>query len=123
MPISITQKLARGNARSGCQPPKRAYPGSTMSSTTTLTAPAIFLAHGAPPLLDDAHWMRELRDWAGVMPRPTSILMISAHWEKNPITLGATQTVPLVYDFYGFSAEVLRDDVPGGRVRHGSRRG
>ena len=28
--------------------------------------------------------------------------MLSAHWEARPIALGATQTVPLVYDFYGF---------------------
>jgi 4,5-DOPA dioxygenase extradiol len=28
--------------------------------------------------------------------------MISAHWEARPATLGATRTVPLVYDFYGF---------------------
>jgi 4,5-DOPA dioxygenase extradiol len=28
--------------------------------------------------------------------------MISAHWEKEPATLGATETAPLVYDFYGF---------------------
>jgi 4,5-DOPA dioxygenase extradiol len=28
--------------------------------------------------------------------------MVSAHWEKRPATLGATKSVPLVYDFYGF---------------------
>jgi len=28
--------------------------------------------------------------------------MISAHWVDRPVTLGATSTVPLVYDFYGF---------------------
>ena len=30
--------------------------------------------------------------------------MISAHWEDSPVTLGATRTVPLIYDFYGFPA-------------------
>jgi 4,5-DOPA dioxygenase extradiol len=64
--------------------------------------PAIFLAHGAPPLLDDASWVRELHDWAGNMPRPKAVLMLSAHWEERPVTIGATTTVPLVYDFYGF---------------------
>lgn len=38
------------------------------------------------------------------MPRPKSVLMLSAHWEERPVTLGATRTVPLVYDFYGFPA-------------------
>jgi 4,5-DOPA dioxygenase extradiol len=64
--------------------------------------PTIFVAHGAPPLLDDALWMAELRAWADAMPRPAAVLMISAHWLDQPVTLGATRTVPLVYDFYGF---------------------
>ena len=64
--------------------------------------PSIFLAHGAPPLLDDAPWVAELRAWADAMPRPSAVLMISAHWTARPVTLGATTTVPLVYDFYGF---------------------
>ena len=28
--------------------------------------------------------------------------MVSAHWEEAPLALGATTTVPLVYDFWGF---------------------
>lgn len=64
--------------------------------------PVIFAAHGAPILLDDAGWMAELEAWASGMPRPKSILMVSAHWEERPVTLGATEPVPLVYDFYGF---------------------
>lgn len=64
--------------------------------------PAIFLAHGSPLLLDDAGWIDELRRWAAALPRPRSILMLSAHWEQRPITLAATRTVPLVYDFFGF---------------------
>ncbi|MBL8952656.1 MAG: dioxygenase [Myxococcaceae bacterium] len=64
--------------------------------------PALFLAHGAPPLLDDAGWLGELNALANTLPKPTSVLMLSAHWETKPIALGATQTVPLVYDFYGF---------------------
>jgi 4,5-DOPA dioxygenase extradiol len=64
--------------------------------------PTLFVAHGAPPLLDDARWVAELGQWAAAMPRPRAILMLSAHWEARPATLGATRTVPLVYDFYGF---------------------
>src|SRR2546427_3740559 len=67
--------------------------------------PVIFVAHGSPLLLDDTEWVEELKEWAQLMPRPKSILMLSAHWEQRPITLGATRTVPLVYDFYGFPAK------------------
>jgi 4,5-DOPA dioxygenase extradiol len=66
--------------------------------------PIVFLAHGAPPLLDDSGWLGELAGWAKNMPRPEAILMLSAHWDARPAKLGATQPVPLVYDFYGFPA-------------------
>ncbi|MEU9099613.1 class III extradiol ring-cleavage dioxygenase [Streptomyces sp. NPDC048361] len=64
--------------------------------------PALYLSHGAPPLADDPLWPAELAAWSTGLPRPTSILMVSAHWEEAPLALGATETVPLVYDFWGF---------------------
>ncbi len=64
--------------------------------------PAIFLAHGSPMLLDDEAWMKELANWGAAMPRPRALLILSAHWLDAPLTIGATRTVPLVYDFYGF---------------------
>lgn len=73
-----------------------------MPASDSGVMPSIFLAHGAPPLLDDPVWMGELAHWAAAMPKPKAILMISAHWERRPVTLGATTPVPLVYDFYGF---------------------
>ena len=64
--------------------------------------PALYLSHGAPPLADDALWTRQLADWARELPKPKSVLMVSAHWESAPLALGATTTVPLTYDFWGF---------------------
>jgi 4,5-DOPA dioxygenase extradiol len=64
--------------------------------------PALYLSHGAPPLADDALWTRQLADWARELPKPKSVLMVSAHWESAPLALGATSTVPLTYDFWGF---------------------
>lgn len=65
--------------------------------------PSIFVAHGAPPLLDDAPWVAELNAWAAQLPKPKAILVLSAHWEERPVTIGATRTVPLIYDFSGFA--------------------
>ncbi len=73
-----------------------------------LRTPAIFLAHGAPPLLDDELWMAQLAAWGTALPRPKSILMISAHWEEAPATHSATRSVPLVYDFSGFDEKYYR---------------
>lgn len=64
--------------------------------------PALYLSHGAPPLADDAVWPGQLAAWSADLPRPKAILMVSAHWEEAPLALGATETVPLVYDFWGF---------------------
>jgi 4,5-DOPA dioxygenase extradiol len=77
-----------------------------------MRTPVIFAAHGAPVLLDDSTWMGELASWAASMPKPKSILMVSAHWEQRPTTLGATRTVPLVYDFYGFPERYYKTEYP-----------
>ncbi|ROO89234.1 4,5-DOPA dioxygenase extradiol [Actinocorallia herbida] len=74
-----------------------------MSDTqTTSRMPALYLSHGAPPLADDPLWPGQLAAWAADLPRPEAVLMVSAHWEDAPLAIGATRTVPLVYDFWGF---------------------
>ena len=98
----------------------------------------LYLSHGAPPLADDETWTRELKDWSATLPRPEAVLMVSAHWEEAPTTIGATTTVPLVYDFWGFpkryyevtyeapGAPELADDVRkllGGHVEQDEERG
>jgi len=69
--------------------------------------PALYLGHGAPPLLDDPTWSGELAAWARDLPRPTAILIVSAHWESAPVSLSASGA-PLVYDFGGFDAKYYR---------------
>ncbi|HET6708079.1 class III extradiol ring-cleavage dioxygenase [Amycolatopsis sp.] len=64
--------------------------------------PVLYLSHGAPPLADDTTWTRQLAEWSADLPKPRAILIVSAHWEEAPLTIGATTTVPLVYDFWGF---------------------
>lgn len=73
-----------------------------MVGVTPERMPTLFLSHGAPPLADDPTWTRELAEWSAALPRPEAVLIVSAHWEDAPLTLGATTTVPLVYDFWGF---------------------
>jgi 4,5-DOPA dioxygenase extradiol len=63
--------------------------------------PSLFVSHGTPLLLDDTRWAGELRAWAERLPRPRSILVISAHWVEKQPTLGSIWNVPLLYDFKG----------------------
>jgi 4,5-DOPA dioxygenase extradiol len=75
--------------------------------------PAIYLGHGAPPLVDDPLWVVQLESWARTLPAPTAILIVSAHWEAAPLAIGATaDAVPLVYDFWGFPERYYRAAYP-----------
>jgi 4,5-DOPA dioxygenase extradiol len=69
--------------------------------------PALYLGHGAPPLLDDPTWSGQLAALATDLPRPSAILIVSAHWESAPVSLSASGA-PLVYDFGGFDAKYYR---------------
>ena len=65
--------------------------------------PALYIGHGAPMLLDDELWSSQLRTIAAGIEKPTSILIVSAHWESEPVTLSnPAANTPLVYDFSGF---------------------
>ena len=65
--------------------------------------PALYIGHGAPMLLDDALWTSELAGLAASLTKPKAILIVSAHWEAEPITLSSPVAgTPLVYDFSGF---------------------
>jgi 4,5-DOPA dioxygenase extradiol len=77
--------------------------------------PAVYLGHGAPTLIDDDVWPVQLAGWAAAMPQPKAILVVSAHWQSAPLTVGDTESIPLVYDFYGFSERYyqIRYDSPG----------
>lgn len=68
----------------------------------TTSMPALYIGHGAPPLLDDPIWSGQLSAWAHDLPRPKAILIVSAHWESAPVSLSAN-FAPLVYDFGGFA--------------------
>ncbi|MBV9593323.1 MAG: dioxygenase [Actinobacteria bacterium] len=65
--------------------------------------PALYIGHGAPPLLDDELWTAQLAAVANSLPRPEAVLVVSAHWESAPLALSAAAAAPpLVYDFGGF---------------------
>ncbi len=75
--------------------------------------PAMYLGHGAPPLVDDPLWTTQLAAWSAALPRPSAILVVSAHWESAPLTIGATDdAAPLVYDFWGFPERYYQATYP-----------
>jgi 4,5-DOPA dioxygenase extradiol len=111
--IATAGAAAPALSAAGCRREAVRERAMSMSHTSSSSKmPSIFLAHGSPILLTDRAWMGELNRWAAALPRPKAILMLSAHWLDQPVTLGATTTVPLVYDFYGFPADFYRTEYP-----------
>jgi 4,5-DOPA dioxygenase extradiol len=63
--------------------------------------PCIFVAHGSPLLRDDAKWTGELRAWAEALPRPKYVVVLSAHWVTEGVTIGSSLLMPIQHDFTG----------------------
>lgn len=70
--------------------------------------PVLFIAHGAPILLDSKSWVSELAAWSTRIAKPRAIVVLSAHWERAPLAIGTTRTLPLIYDFSGFPERFYR---------------
>ena len=78
--------------------------------------PMLFIGHGSPMnAIEDNHYTRGWRELAEKIPRPRSIISISAHWYTNGTRLTNAEHPKPVYDMYGFPKELydLRYDPPG----------
>lgn len=78
--------------------------------------PVLFLSHGAPTLaLDPGETGATWRQIAATIPRPSSILVISAHWETRIPTVSSVLHPQTLHDFGGFSETLyqLRYAAPG----------
>lgn len=77
----------------------------------------LFISHGGGPLPllgDPGH--RELVDTlqqlAGMIEKPSAIIVISAHWEAERPTLTSGSSPELIYDYYGFPEESYDIEYP-----------
>jgi 4,5-DOPA dioxygenase extradiol len=78
--------------------------------------PALFISHGAPTLpLENSPARHFIERLGAELPRPKSILAISAHWETARPVVSAAEQPETVHDFSGFPAALyrLRYPAPG----------
>ena len=75
--------------------------------------PSLFLSHGAPTLLLDAVPARDfLARLGGELPRPSAIIVASAHWETSVPTITAAPHPETIHDFSGFPEALYRQTYP-----------
>lgn len=77
----------------------------------------VYLSHGGGPLPllgDEGHkeMVECLQSVTSKIGKPSAIIVISAHWEDQAVTITSGANPPLIYDYYGFPEEAYSIEYP-----------
>jgi 4,5-DOPA dioxygenase extradiol len=73
------------------------------SNHSTETMPVLFLGHGSPMnAIEENEFVNGFRQVAAIIPIPTAILCVSAHWETRGTFVTAMEKPSTIHDFGGF---------------------
>ena len=124
LPIIVSLVILIWSMASPMVPPNSSKPISPRNESVTESnrMPAIYIPHGGgPAFFMKEGGMREMfqgnQDFLATVDnllpsKPKSILLISAHWEANPVTVNGNLHSKLIYDYYGFPPEMYKLKYP-----------
>ena len=77
----------------------------------------LFIPHGGGPLpiLGDPHHKEIIKFLKKIkfrINKPSSIIVISAHWEEDEVNITSGEKPSLIYDYYGFPEESYKITYP-----------
>ncbi len=81
--------------------------------------PVLFIPHGGGPLpllgdINHQTLVSFLKEITPVLGIPSSILIISAHWEEEIVTITSGKSPSIIYDYYGFPEQAYAIEYPAG---------
>lgn len=90
---------------------------SMNNNSTTGAGSVLFIPHGAGPLplLGDAGHQKLvdfLTEISTGLEQPAAIIVVSAHWEEDKVTITSGENPSLIYDYYGFPDEAYDIEYP-----------
>ncbi|ODN01644.1 Extradiol ring-cleavage dioxygenase [Orchesella cincta] len=119
--VVLLSSVAPARGSDTCENPS--FVNRTAKSMST-KIPCAYVPHGGGPLpilgdKDHVEMVNWLKKFVGTYltgdKKPTSCLIISAHWEEKQATVQSGATTKLYYDYYGFPKESynLKYTLPG----------
>lgn len=81
-----------------------------MVKSSSKLSPVLYIPHGGGPLpllgdLGHQNLIQFLKSIPDSLGSPSAILVISAHWEQQEVTVTSGSLPSLIYDYSGFPAE------------------